>query len=105
MKGTLIGIVRESVELLETTDVERDELDQVVTDLQVVATVSASVQPLGNDAIIALGLTGNRERLRVQLPPYVNVAPNGVLRLRGADWTIVSIEQWPSYVVAIVENS
>jgi hypothetical protein len=104
VKGKLIGLIPETVELLEVSDVDRDELGQVIGEPQVVATVTASIQPLSNEATIALGLTGNRERLRVQLPPWVTVKPNGILRCRDADWNIVGVEQWPSYIVAIAEN-
>lgn len=66
-------------------------------------TYAALVTPLSHEAATELGLDGERIRYRVRLPALALVALNDRLQFRDRDWTVVSVIERQSYVLAVVE--
>ena len=100
-----LGLYRdETVRLLTETAAPPDKLGQTTKVWVPNAPISVGVQPLGAEEQNRMGLTADRERLRVQLPrgQVVNVA--GLLRLRGRDWKAIRVEAWKSYTLAVCEG-
>ena len=65
--------------------------------------VACRVQPLGAEAAIRMGLTGERERLQVYLYSRPALSTAHRLSLRGQVWQVVRVEPWPSYTLATLE--
>lgn len=103
-RGVLRAYQDELVTVLGETKVGPDALGQYKTVWTPNGTHSANVQPLGAEMQQQMGLTADRERLRVQLPPQVAVTLATRLRFRGRDWKAVRYEGWQSYRVLIVEG-
>ena len=67
-------------------------------------TLTANVQPLGNDLREVYELAGSVEALRVQLPTVL-IVPLDRLRARGRDWVVVHSETWQDYTLIIVQGA
>lgn len=65
--------------------------------------LEANVQPLGAEHAEAAGLVADRELLRVQISPAVDITPGDHLMVRDKERNVVRAEVWQSYSVAIVE--
>lgn len=94
----------EPVQLLTEVPGPPDRLGQSTKTWVAGAAMPANVQPLGSEEVTRLGLVADRERLRVQLPRGQALNVGGRLRLRGRDWKVIRVEQWPSYALAVCEG-
>ena len=104
-RGILQPFPRVSVRLLLKVPGGTDVLGQTAPDAWVPGgEISASVQPLGAEAAVSMGLTGDRTLYRVQLPPSQTLNVGGRLSMKGRDWKAIRVEPWHSYFLAIVEG-
>lgn len=103
-RGILKAYQDEPVTVLAETKIGPDALGQYKTVWTPNSMHSANVQPLGAEMQQQMGLTADRERLRVQLPPQVPVTLATRLRFRGRDWKTVRYEGWQSFRILVVEG-
>lgn len=103
-RGILGPYAPTPVRLLLAVTSPPDRLGQSVTTWVPGGEVAANVQPLGNEEANRMGLAADRERWRVQLPAGQTLNLGGRLRMRGRDWKAVRVENWQSYVLAVVEG-
>lgn len=103
-RGILQPTERESAQVLAAVTSPPDRLGQTTTTWQPQPAVLVGVQPLGSEEQTRLGLSADRERLRVQLPPAHRLPLGGRVRLRERDWKAVRVEHWKSYHLAVLEG-
>lgn len=103
-RGKLGPYREESAQLLTQSTTPPDRLGQTTTTWVANAAVLVGVQPLGSEEQTRMGLSADRERLRVQLPRGQALNVGGRVRLRGRDWKAVRVEQWQSYTLAVCEG-
>ena len=102
--GYLRHLNREDVQVLRYGEVQVGPLGERRPGHSPAETYSALVTPLGAEAALKLGLTTAVERWRVRLPAGATVTTQDRLQVRGQPWRVVSVVQWRSYVVAVVEG-
>jgi head-tail adaptor len=102
-RGKLERYRDEEVRLMTEAESAPNRLGEAVTTYTPGATVTANVQPLGAEEAERAGLVADRELLRVQISPAVEVTPGDHLLVRGRERNVVRAEVWRSYTLAIVE--
>lgn len=103
-RGKLKHVSEEVAQLLTEALGTPDALGQRLKSWVPNAEISVGVQPLGAEEQQQMGLTADKERLRVQLPAGQAFNVGGRLRLRGRDWKAVRVEAWSSYTLAVCEG-
>lgn len=93
-------LVRPYVVTLSEPDLlgQRREIKQLGKDL------IADVQPLGSELRLKYGLRDDREALRIQLSPAVDIEAGAVLQARERDWRVLKAEHWQHHSVLIAEE-